>query len=87
VTDVPDRSVNDELRRRGYRPMVVGEHLDESMAADHLRVMVQVGMEHLARLGGAETGDFVTAEQVNRGLVEYLRARDRFGTGHKATEV
>jgi hypothetical protein len=42
---------------------------------------VQIGMEHLARLGGAETGDWATAEQMNRGLLVILRERDRFGTG------
>jgi hypothetical protein len=70
-----------EIARRGYRAFVSGDQMDETLAPESLRVAVQIGMEHLARLGGAETGDWATAEQMNRGLLVILRERDRFGTG------
>lgn len=73
--------VVDELVRRGYRPVVAGDQMDETMPVELLRVMAQIGMEYLARLGGAETGDWLTAGMVNRGLLAFLRERDRFGTG------
>lgn len=73
--------VVDELVRRGYRPFVAGDQMDETMPVESLRVMVQIGMEYLARLGGAQTGELITADTVNRGLVAFLRDRDQFGTG------
>jgi hypothetical protein len=73
--------VDNEIVRRGYRPLVAGDPMDETMQPESLRVMVQIGMEYLARLGGAKAGELITADTVNRGLVAFLRDRDQYGTG------
>ena len=66
-----------ELRQYGInRPAIAGDHMDETMHPELLRVVVQIGLEHLAKLGGAETGDILTAALVNRGLVAYMRKRE-----------
>jgi hypothetical protein len=54
------------------------------MPAESLRIVAQVGMEHLARLGGAVTRDPITADLLNRGLLVLLRDRDRYGAGQRA---
>src|SRR4051812_36344296 len=84
--DTPERrEVIDEITRRGYRPFVAGDPLDETMQSESLRVVVQIGIDHLARLGDAEPGDWITADMVNRGLLAFLRDRDererRWGAG------
>lgn len=69
--------VLDELRELGIRrPFQPFDGLDESMPAESLRVAVQVGLEQLAVLAGMGIGDYMTAEIVNRGLLEYLRKRE-----------
>jgi hypothetical protein len=73
--------VVEEITRRGYRPMVAGDPMDETMPTESLRVLVQIGIESLARIGGAKTGDWVTVDMVNRGLLAFLRDRDQYGTG------
>jgi hypothetical protein len=74
----------DEIARRGYRPFTVGDPIDETMPAESLRLVAQVGMEHLARLGGAANGDPITTDLLNRGLLVFLRDRDRYSTGQHA---
>lgn len=66
-----------ELRNRGIkRPFEPFDGLDESMPAPSLRVAVQVGLEALGKLAGFGTGDYLTADIVNRGLLEYLKLRE-----------
>jgi hypothetical protein len=79
-----DRAVKGEIISRGYRPFEAGDPMDEAMPVESLRVVVQIGTEYLARLGGAATGNLIGADLVNRGLLAFLRDRDRFGTGHHA---
>jgi hypothetical protein len=68
--------VTDALRSLGIsRPVAAGDPMDEGMPIESLRVVVQIGIEHLSRLGGAKTGDHVTAAVVNRGLLTYMRER------------
>lgn len=74
-------AVSEEITRRGYRPFVAGDSMDEAMPSRSLRVVVQIGMEYLARLGGTQPGGMVTATAVNRGLLAFLRDRDQYGTG------
>jgi hypothetical protein len=74
--------VVDEITHRGYRPFTVGDPVDETMPVESLRIVARVGMEHLARLGGAVTRDPITADLLNRGLLALLRDRDQFGTGY-----
>lgn len=81
--DIGMIEVIDEIRERGYAPYLDGESMSPAMEAGHLTVCMQVGLEHLATLGGAQPGDVVSSDAVNRGLLAYLRGRDRFGTGRR----
>jgi hypothetical protein len=76
------RQVVEEIARRGYRPFTVGDPVDETLPTESLRLVAQVGMEHLARLGGAAEGDSITTDLLNRGLLVFLRDRDQYRTGY-----
>jgi hypothetical protein len=51
--------------------------MDEGMPIETLRVVLQIGLEYLARRAGAKAGDFLTADLVNRGILTYMRDRER----------
>lgn len=72
-----------EITKRGYQPFVAGDHLDLSLNPEKAMVLIWAGVEHLARLGGAKDFDIASAPVLNRGLLELLRRRDRFGTGSR----
>ena len=73
-----------EIAERGYQPYVAGDSfVPGSMDRDKAMVLMQAGAEYLARLGGAQTGDWVTSSALNRGFLIFLRGRDRFGTGRR----
>ena len=75
----PERSAPDvvaELAAHGFDALEPGDPLDVSLDADKLQPLVLIAAEHLARLGGAQTGDFLTADAVNRGLIVYMRQRE-----------
>lgn len=85
VQPITDSAAAAELKRRGYRPMGAGDLIDPAtLPMQTVLVLMQVGAEHLARLGGAQIGDVISAGAVNRGLVEFLQGRDRWGTGYAA---
>lgn len=66
-----------ELRDLGIkRPFEPFDGLDESMPAPSLRLAVQVGLEMLGKLAGFGTGDYLTADIANRGMLEYLKLRE-----------
>lgn len=76
----PEQSSADvvaELAAHGIEALTPGAPMDEHLDAHHLRIMVQIAMEHLGRLGGGDTGDLLTADMVNRGLLVYLQQRSR----------
>jgi hypothetical protein len=58
------------------RPAEPDDGLDESMPPQTLRVLVQVACEMLAKRVGFGIGDYLTADIVNRGLLDYLRERE-----------
>jgi hypothetical protein len=65
-----------ELREFGINhPVQPYDGLDESMPPEALRIIVQVGCEMLANLAGMGIGDYLTADIINRGLLERLRQR------------
>lgn len=61
-----------------------GLGLDESMPPETMRIIVQIGCEMLAKLAEFGIGDYVTADIINRGLVNYLREREAL---RKAAEM
>jgi hypothetical protein len=73
----PDEVI-EALRDLGIsRPVAAGDLMDEGMPIETLRVVLQIGLEYLARRAGAKAGDFLTADLVNRGMLTYMRDRER----------
>lgn len=64
------RWVEAELRSRGIHIHVTGERWDPAVP---LGAVVRENAERWARIGGAETGDIISADLVNRGkLIDLL---------------
>ena len=77
--------VRAELAELGVKhPVEPYDGLDESMTPMALRIIVQVGCEMLAKRAGFGLGDYLTADIINRGLLDYLREREAL---RKAAEM